>query len=822
MNHRASPKFFAAIVFLSMVVGLVAARLLDSMILLKRADNLEIPNEDKSKEISLDGLVESVLTIVESYYVDEKRVDPSNIVENLVNELERQYINLQAVQSGEKITLKIDDESLALESKCRTHDALRKEIYRVIDFVSDNWKQFRTKEDDGSQTPENVVIAALISSLDAHSSLLSASSYRDLRQGTEGSFGGLGILVGMKESALTVIKPLPNSPAFKRGVQSQDKILSINSVDTFGIALEKLVDYMRGDPGTVVDLVTLRDKDLAPRKIKLQREVIQVSSVNVELIPFKGGNIVKIGIESFSARTAQETLSAIQLARKRGPIAGLILDLRSNPGGLLDQAVQVSDIFLKSGVIVSTKGRKEEVERAGRGYDELEYPVFVLTNEESASASEIVAGALQDHKRALVIGQKTFGKGSVQTVFELPRAQALKLTIARYYTPLNRSIQNRGIVPDILTQPILRNSRNINLFGKSHYFSEHTLLNHLASESDDEEQEKSAKKIFYMQEGEEKKDSNKIDYDIETKIATLIIEQVHRHYPWRLPESARRASHWLALSSAALDNFEKNHSQTLLRWIANTHGIRWDDRKEAVGPHVSFHLGSEPEDEIEIAPGKEKILHWRVSNTSSKSLHRSSINLRVGNFGFEAQERLIGLLQPKESVRGYFEIKAPKNVKPGRYEGALSLAIDGENISHEQRPVRIVVRERNFAKARLSAKFVESSASRIPNTLESNERCRIVLSLANISNQTIHSGKIRVLNFSGQQVLLKKSEEIVSIIAPGQLKKFEFDAQGADSILFNRHQIGFVFESEDTLEDQFALAVIGEGNTDLPTHSLAH
>jgi carboxyl-terminal processing protease len=296
-------------------------------------------------------------------------------------------------------------------------------------------------------------IKGILSSLDPHSSYLDAKSYRDMRAATRGEFGGLGMQVNMEDGLLTVVSPIDDTPAAKAGILAGDIIIQIDSVPVKGLTLSQAVEKMRGAPGTEVQLEITRKDQAAPLNLTLTRQIISVSTVRQRL---EGGDVGYITLTQFNRQTANELKQAIQaLAAKSPPeqLKGYILDLRNNPGGLLDQAVRVAGAFLASGEIVSIRGRDpDRIQRFNAVPDDLidGKPLIVLINGGSASASEIVAGALQDQKRATIIGSRTFGKASVQTIIPLGQENgALRLTTARYYTPSGRSIQAQGIAPDI-------------------------------------------------------------------------------------------------------------------------------------------------------------------------------------------------------------------------------------------------------------------------------------------------------------------------------------------------------------------------------------
>ncbi len=307
-------------------------------------------------------------------------------------------------------------------------------------------------DDVNTTTLIDKALKGLMTNLDAHSTYMDKKSYKDLTVQTKGEFGGLGISVGMKEGALTVIAPLEGTPAMKAGVKAGDIILKIDDKATIGMNIDEAVKLMRGKPGTDIVLTIVRKKEPKPLKIKITRDIIKIDSVYPKKIEGMD-DVLYLHIASFDQKVVESVKKAIA---DHNNTKGIIFDLRNNPGGLLDQATGLVDMFVEDGVIVSQKGKNkyENVEyKAHKEGTDTKTPLVVLVNGGSASASEIVSGALQDFNRSVTVGEKTFGKGSVQIVLPVGKDEALKLTVARYYLPSGRTIQNKGVTPDIIVHP---------------------------------------------------------------------------------------------------------------------------------------------------------------------------------------------------------------------------------------------------------------------------------------------------------------------------------------------------------------------------------
>ena len=364
-----------------------------------------------------------------------------------------------------------------------------KEVYKNIEVLTEVLHKIEKNYVEDTD-PKDVLYGAIkgmVRTLDPHSHFMRPEEYKELMIETKGSFTGVGIVITIRDNVLTVVSPVEGTPAFKVGIKAGDQIIMIGEKSSKDLSIMEAVKLIRGPKGSKIGLTIRRKGVEKPIDFLITRDLIPIKSVRSDFLP---SDIGYIRISNFQSNTGQELSKALEEMENKKELKGLILDLRNNPGGLLSQAVKVADEFLDSGLIVSIKSRdkKEEKSVAHKNRKPKKYPMIVLTNEGSASASEIVAGALQDNKRALILGSTTFGKGSVQTLFPLSDGSGLRLTTAIYYTPSGRSIQASGIEPDIKVAFIPPKEKLETK--KPVFIRERDLKGHIKKETPDLEEEK--------------------------------------------------------------------------------------------------------------------------------------------------------------------------------------------------------------------------------------------------------------------------------------------------------------------------------------------
>jgi carboxyl-terminal processing protease len=394
------------------------------------------------------------------------------------------------------------------------------EGYKSLELFTEVLRQIEKNyvEPEDEQKLIQGAIKGMVQSLDPHSSYLTKEEHQDLLSETKGSFSGIGVEITVRDNVLTVVSPIEGTPAYKAGIQAGDKIIKINGKLAADMTLPEAIKSIRGEKGTKVTLTIMREGAEKPLEFTVTRDVIPIRSVRSSLLTPK---IAYVRISTFQSKTTNDLSAELEKLENGRKLEGLILDLRNNPGGLLSQAIDVSDLFLESGVIVSTKGRESSQDMKATAHKkktERNYPMIVLVNGGSASAAEIVAGALQDNKRALILGTKTFGKGSVQTIIPLGDGSGLRLTTAMYYTPSGRSIQASGIEPDVVVKyipPVEDDAKD-----KARMIREKDLKGHLPGDSGEENDTEKRTE----ENGNDKKTKDLIEKDNQVREAVQLLQ----------------------------------------------------------------------------------------------------------------------------------------------------------------------------------------------------------------------------------------------------------------------------------------------------------
>ena len=765
------------IVFLVALVG-AGASLLTSLWLHRAGPSTRTSSLAETRSlgsISVDErlLIDISLSIIGKYYYDAKR----SLAPKTLRSFFEKVANTFDISCEYKESVVTVMRSTGQEQR---FDLSKPESVRAVIFALVAEANASTKR-SGSDSNAFRIVNSFAKSHDLHTGLLSREEYIELKEGTEGSYGGLGILVGMREKLLTVIRPIAGTPASRAGIQSNDKILTINGQETFGYTLSDLIEFMRGAPGSLVRLSLLRSGQQSPLEIKLKREVIEVDPVSSEyVVSPEGHRVAWIRLESFSMKAFAGVLDELKkvkesIAEPKGA-GGLVLDLRGNPGGLLDQALKISDLFVDKGTIITIDGRRQEKEEASPVHLELDLPTIVLIDANSASASEILAGALQDHHKAIVVGQRSFGKGTVQTVFELPGDRALKLTIAHYQTPSGRSIQDVGIVPDIWLQPIYKRANNINLFGNNTFKTRNVGLLARADVYS---------KGFILREARGEYSPSADGNSDELKTALAIIDHVHKgSSPGDFDASMRSM---IAKRSKLATNYIQKH-----------HGIVWGATENlAKAGDYRLSIVLEKPERRRIRPGEELEFSYVVSNLTKDAIDRVSVFVQA-----EAQrlglETLVGRLEGKKSKSGTIKFLVPPMAM---VDGSLHLthgvAIDGFALSDSVNFSSFSIQDYKDPLIALTGELVGEHGGKVSGFLEANEQAKVLLRLRNHSPHAVALNNIRIFNLSGQQLKLGKVDEAALTLQPRAESLVHVEVSGSANLVSSELGIGVSVESGD-------------------------
>lgn len=491
---------------------------------------------DDDWDLSSMRIFNQVLLQVRGNYVDPDRIDARKMLVYAINQAQNNVSELVAIfdkdldSTPTKVEITVGSASKTFDlSDVRNSWQLSFKLREIFSFIQENIQSDKTDLQD----LEYAAINGMLSTLDPHSSLLPPKVYKEMQNSNRGSFGGLGIVISIRDDKLTVISPIADTPASRAGFKAGDHIVKINDESTINMSLNEAVTLLRGEPGSKAVLEIMRDGWAEPHEFEITREIINIESVSHQQLE---RGIGYVAIRSFQGNTHDDLLTALSDLKKKGPIKGLILDLRNDPGGLLQQAILVSDTFLSRGTIVTTVGSGNNLrdETTATDYNtQPDYPIVVLTNAGSASASEIVTGALKRHDRAIIVGDVTFGKGSVQNIYPFSNGSALKLTIAQYLTPGDISIQGVGIMPDIHLVPAVVSSDTLDLYPPSYVTREGDLKDSLTNEYARDANESPFAVVRYYEKPEETdpshvEDPNEFKIDFEIGFAERLLRAAGR------------------------------------------------------------------------------------------------------------------------------------------------------------------------------------------------------------------------------------------------------------------------------------------------------
>jgi carboxyl-terminal processing protease len=729
-----------------------------------------------------------VVDLIHRYYVDRDKITNKLLLKQALNKIST-HIPKWKIKKTRKKTLTLYSE----EGKLKIKFDRSPSKYELIQYLL---KIITAVEDyTDIEEPLKFVLNSMLMSLDSHSNYLSAKDYKFLIEETRGAFGGIGIVVGFRDHNLTVIKPIENSPAHKAGIEAMDYIIAINDTPTWGIELNDLVSIMRGQPGTDVKITILRQNELSTRDIYIKRQIIPVNSITSKHINSKGKNTLYIKVENFSSTTDSNIQKAMQeFNKKYKKIDTMIMDLRSNPGGLLDQAVSVSDLFLNDGIILSIKGHIEEIKYANdNGEDSWNFPMIVMIDSNSASASEIVAGALQDHGRALVLGQKSFGKGSVQTVFQIVKDRGLKMTIARYLTPHGYYIQAGGVVPNIYLLPVLDNEENNNFFGAFRYIKEGS-QNGLFTKS---QKVKTIKDIMYRSHYLlDIHDRDNKEKDPEIEIASSILHELSRGWK-KVKKTPAKLKKFYTTTLKNTDHIKDQDQQA--RDFLREKGIVWkkakikqDHKGQIIIEKINWFIENINNEETKL------VFNISLRNLLKKKINEISIYLQeLENFGY-FNETLIGSIAAGKRVTKSIKIDLPFSLSNKKQMLLFHIGLAFSGIADKKLSKKTLVHFKGRQPPKLSTSAILTAETNNPGilgVLEKQEKGKIKITVQNEGGEKIEDIFVSLRNLSGDQVMVSSIAKKIKTLLPGQKASVLIDVMAGNKILKERLTIGLKVEA---------------------------
>jgi carboxyl-terminal processing protease len=749
--------------------------------------------------------VNETLKMIRDKYVDPDRVKPKDMLLSALNYVQRDVAQV-IVQTDDpnEVTVRVETS----EKKFRIDNVqgpwdVSARLREVFSFLQ---KNLRGTEVDLREV-EYAACNGMLHTLDPHSVFMSPDAYKEMNLSTSGAFGGLGIVISIRDQMLTVMNPMPDTPAGRAGLKRFDRIVKINNESTLNMPLDDAVRRLRGEPGTPVTVWVTREGDggwQGQKAFALTREVIKVRSVEYRQLD---QGVAYVRLKQFQATSSAELEMALQTAAQKEPIRGVVLDLRGNPGGLLDQAARIADKFLVDGTIVSTVGASEgrEEKRAKAPGTEPPYPLIVLVSGTSASASEIVAGALKNNDRALIVGQQTFGKGSVQLVFPdvTPEKAALKLTIAQYLTPGDVSIQGVGVTPDIELDPMTADELEMDLTVQKDGLRERDLSAHL-SNSRAAPPGKPVEVVRYQLSSAEREAMRERGGDIDDEFQMDFPIKFARDLALRVPSAQKR----LDQLRAAKDFIEQTRKDELTKVSAELAKLSVDWSEPPADPAA---IGSGKDLEIkvetdrpnnEVTAGEPMEIRVTVKNNGKNPIYRLRGMTESDNPYFEGKELIFGKISAGQSKTaksplGWCDIEGrkvgstrPKDKNAKRVckipMDALTRA-DGLRVKfeagggNEPAPVEIrpTVRALDRPQFEYSYQIADDRTGNGDGRLQKGEQVTMYLTVKNAGKGRSFETQANISNLSGEGLFLHAGRFDISNMMPGDVRRvaFTFDVQ---------------------------------------------
>ena len=724
----------------------------------------KLSSGDDRYHLSALSVFSNVALHVKDHYVDPERIDPKDMLTRALEEVERQIaeVLVEPLPDG-RIAVEVMGKRMTVKNEVKNLWEINLELREVFRF----FEKHLPPQDD-VRLIEYAAVNGALSTLDPHSILLKPEAFAEMKTSTRGEFGGLGIVISVREGKLTVVSPIDDTPAARAGLEAGDVISRIGDVSTVSMPVDEAVRMLRGPKGSKVTIWVDREGWGESRKFEIVRERIKLESVESELL---SSNVGYIKIKSFQQNTGKDLESHLERLEKeakengRSELSGLVLDLRNNPGGLLEQATRVSDRFVSSGDIVTTVGygnKLREPKRARWSGTETKLPVAVLVNRGSASASEIVAGALKNLDRATIIGETTFGKGSVQVLYDFADNSALKLTIAQYLTPGDISIQNEGVQPDIMLEPAWLTDEGVRMFYVSDEHREASLEKHLdrAGREQVKKQVPTYRYRYWVREPEGAPDDTvDADHDYPVELARKYL----------LAAGAAKRSRSLAQGKRFVEAEAADEEAAIAKRLGEL-GVDWSapPRRGASDPTLEARISLvDPPAPGTITGGELTKIRAAVSNRGRKPVYRVHGTLASVNSAFEGREFMFGRIEPGETKTSEIETRAPREESSRTDEIRLEMEANGEDIGTQ---ATLAVTTRRVAPPRFAFDWTLDDRERGDGdgVLEVGEGVEMTVLVTNVGEGAAGPVSLRLKSAAGSDLFLERGRANIEKIAPGE------------------------------------------------------
>ncbi|RAL23899.1 hypothetical protein DL240_07055 [Lujinxingia litoralis] len=726
--------------------------------------------EEGAYQLSSLRILNRVLLQLKDNYVEPERIEPAGMLiaslEAVQNQIPEFVLSAQVTDSEttpETVEIQVADKRRefavsGMESLWEMSLRLRE----IFLFVEQNLPEDPERK---NEEIEYAAINGLLSTLDPHSNLLPPTYYEEMQTQTGGRFGGLGIVISIRDGQLTVISPIDGTPASQRGIKAQDTIVRIGEESTINMNLNEAVNLLRGEPGTDVDLWIQRANWPEPRQFTVTRAVIKIESVDSKALADKVGYL---RIKNFQANTYSDVRNHLALLKEQmGGLQGLVLDMRDNPGGLLEQSIRVSDLFLEEGTIVSTVGvgnKLRETKSANRAGTESKYPIIVLVNGGSASASEIVSGALQKNDRAVVLGDTTFGKGTVQILYEFPDSSALKLTVAQYLTPGGISIQNEGIVPDLRTIPVVVTPDSVNMFLSQSMQRESDLAMSLANPSTQPDAGGVVRQIRYLDEEASEQDEetfvnpDEFREDFEIRLAQRLLVAAGEEYRRQVLLDKLQGELQTVFDSELVS----------IKGELDKLGVDWSDGQSPAT--ADYELTVQASKPGPVAAGDSVELTAVLTNRGTEPLYRVKALTRSDNLLLRHREFIFGKVEPGESREWAVTMEVPKD-SVSRHDRIEFVVSDDEREFTGEHHFDLQVASQDRPQFAFSYEILGGNDDGL---LQVDEEVTLRMHLDNVGAVSSEEVMLYLKNLSGDAIYLNRGRGTVN----------DLEAQGSTQIDF--------------------------------------